>query len=127
MTFLQDLNPQLLTTIEADFAKVANESPPESTRVGADTVVAAAPAGTRAGKGKGGPADGADPLDDMFPRVDFDRLVTSATIAAMNDSLWKIRKEALETIQSTLETNKRLKPSPLCAFFSPPYATWRPC
>lgn len=113
VTFLQDLNPQLLATIESEFAKVSSESPPEPTRVGADTVVSAAPAGGKVGKGKAG-ADGSDPLDELFPRVDLDRLVPSATITAMNDPLWKIRKEALETIQSTLEANKRLKPSPLC-------------
>ena len=95
---------------------MANESAPEPTRVGADTVVPVAPGGgVKGAKGKAGAADGADPLDELFPRVDLDRLVASATLASMGDSLWKIRKEALENVQSTLEANKRLKPSPLCA------------
>ncbi|KAK4696398.1 cytoskeleton-associated protein 5, partial [Phenoliferia sp. Uapishka_3] len=106
-TFLQDLNPALLTTIESEFDKVAGESPPEPTRVAADAAVAKASSG---GKGKGKDDDG---LDDLFPRVDLEKLVSSATTAGCNDSNWKIRKESLETIQATLDANKRLKPSNL--------------
>ncbi|KAL8281038.1 hypothetical protein RQP46_006717 [Phenoliferia psychrophenolica] len=106
-TFLQDLNPALLTTIESEFDKVASKSPPDPTRVAADAAVAATTGG---GKGKGKEDDG---LDDLFPRVDLDKLVSSATTAGCNDANWKIRKESLEVIQSTLEANKRLKPSTL--------------
>lgn len=111
VTFLQDLNPTLLTTIESEFAKVSAESPPEPTRFSAD-VVAAAPAG---GKGKGN-AGGADPLDELIPRVDLDKLLSSANVAGCNDANWKMRKEALEHIQGVLEANKRLKPSTLCGW-----------
>lgn len=115
-SFLQDLNPALLTTIESEFDKVAADSPPEPTRVAVDTVVAAAPAaGGKAGKGK---ATDDDPLDELFPRVDLDKLVSSANANACNDTNWKMRKEALENIQSILEANKRLKPSNLCEFFA---------
>ncbi|SCV69035.1 BQ2448_2055 [Microbotryum intermedium] len=113
-TFLQDLNPQLLTTIESEFAKVAGEAPPEPTRVGADTAVAAsAAAAGPGGKGKGAAGGSDDPLDDLFPRVELDRLIPGSAISGLGDSLWKTRKESLETIQSILEGNKRLKPSPL--------------
>ncbi|GAA5944540.1 Stu2p [Sporobolomyces koalae] len=118
-SFLSDLTPQLLSTIEADFDKVSNEAAPEPTRVGTDTVVAAAPVANGTGsKGKGaGSAVSAsnevDPMDELFPRVDFDRLVSGATVQASGDANWKVRKEALENIRDTLEANKRLKPSAL--------------
>ncbi|GAA5933192.1 hypothetical protein JCM3775_002563 [Rhodotorula graminis] len=121
-TFLADLTPQLLSTIDAEFEKVSSEAPPEPTRFGADTVVAAAPAAT----GSSGPASksktGApevDPLDDLFPRVDFDRLVSSAQCQALGDANWKVRKEAIEQIRDTLEANKRLKPSGLLELGTP--------
>ncbi len=103
---LEDLNPQLLTTIEAEFAKVEGQAAPEPSRFSKD-MVAAGPSGS--GKGKSG-----DPLDELFPRVDLDRLVASTTIltGAKSDA-WKTRKEALELLQSLLDAgaNKRLKPN----------------
>lgn len=120
VNFLSDLTPQLLSTIESEFGKVAAESPPEPTRVGADTVVAApprsaGPASAKAGKAVagGGAAAEADPMDELFPRVDFDRLVPSAQIQALGDSAWKVRKEAIEGIRDTLDANKRIKPTTL--------------
>ncbi|GAA6054178.1 hypothetical protein JCM3770_002818 [Rhodotorula araucariae] len=116
-SFLSDLTPQLLSTIESEFEKVASEAAPEPTRFGADTVVAAAPASAAvpaggAGSGKSA-APEVDPLDELFPRVDFDRLVTSAQCQALGDANWKVRKEAIEQIRDVLEANKRLKPSGL--------------
>ncbi|GAA5893605.1 hypothetical protein JCM5296_002476 [Sporobolomyces johnsonii] len=115
-SFLQDLTPQLLSTIESDFEKVSSEAAPTPTRIGADTVAppTAGPSGGGA-KAKGAAAAGADvdPMDELFPRVDFDRLVSNATITACGDANWKVRKEALEGIRDTLEANKRLKPSGL--------------
>ncbi|GAA5992452.1 hypothetical protein JCM10908_000823 [Rhodotorula pacifica] len=119
VNFLSDLTPQLLSTIESEFAKVASEAPPEPTRFGADTVVAAPPASAgpaKAGKAAaaaGGGVAEVDPLDELFPRVDFDRLIPSAQIQALNDSAWKIRKEAIEGIRDTLDANKRIKPTSL--------------
>ncbi|KAI5480254.1 microtubule associated protein [Pseudohyphozyma bogoriensis] len=110
-SFLQDLNPTLLTTIEGEFAKVASESPPEPTRFSADNAVAAGPSGGKGGAGVG--AGAGDALDDLFPRVDLEKLVSAATISGCNDANWKMRKEALESIQATLEANKRLKPGNL--------------
>jgi cytoskeleton-associated protein 5 len=55
-----------------------------------------------------------DPLDELFPRVDIDRLVAGTSILAeIKSDAWKNRKEALETLQSILDvgSNKRLKPS----------------
>ncbi|KAF8605244.1 ARM repeat-containing protein [Ceratobasidium sp. AG-I] len=103
--FLEDLNPQLLTTIEAEFAKVDGQSAPEPTRFSAD--VAAAPAG-------GAKSGTADVMEELFPRVDLEKLVGATTILtdAKSDQ-WKTRKEALELLQAILDTkaNQRLKPN----------------
>lgn len=111
--FLQDLNPQLLSTIESEFGKIAGEAPPAPTRTSADLAPAAGASGTAKGKGKAAAeaATGADPLDDLFPRVEIDKLVSSSTVKACDDAAWKARKEALEQIQGILEANKRLKPT----------------
>lgn len=106
-TFLQDLNPTLLSTIESDFDKVAGETAPEPTRTSADNAAVATSSGGAASKGKGG----GDALDDLFPRQDIDKLVPHATVTACNDANWKQRKESLEQIQGILEANKRLKPT----------------
>lgn len=122
-SFLSDLTPQLLSTIESDFEKVSGEAAPSATRVGADTVVAA-PAGSSGGgggatasKGKGAATGNeVDPMDELFPRVDFDRLVPGTMVQACADANWKVRKEALEAIRDILEANKRLKPTTLRAY-----------
>lgn len=58
-------------------------------------------------------AGGADPLDDLFPRVEIDGLLKGTSILADGSSdAWKTKKEALETLQAILDqgANKRLKP-----------------
>ncbi|KAF9246549.1 hypothetical protein BU15DRAFT_85302 [Melanogaster broomeanus] len=106
--FLEDINPQLLGTIQSEFDKVEGTPAPEPTRTSAD-VAAIAPASS-GGAGKAV----ADPLDELFPRVDFDGLLKGTTILAdaKNDA-WKTKKEALETLQAILDqgANKRLKPT----------------
>jgi len=105
-SFLDDLNPQLLTTIEKEFAKAEGQAPPEPTRTSADLKVVA----PSAGGGKGGPA-AADALDDLIPRVDLDKLVAGTSVAAGSRSdNWKVRKEAMETLAGILQANSRLKP-----------------
>ena len=94
-----------MTTIEAEFAKVDGQSAPEPTRFSTD--VAAAPVGGA----KGGAAD---VMEELFPRMDLDKLVGATTILtdAKSDQ-WKTRKEALELLQAILDTkaNQRLKPN----------------
>ncbi|QRW01882.1 CLASP amino-terminal protein [Ceratobasidium sp. AG-Ba] len=102
--FLEDLNPQLLATIESEFKKVDGQAAPEPTRTSAD--VATAPAGAAAA--------GNDVMDELFPRVDLDKLVGATSILAdAKSDQWKVRKEALELLQSILDTkaNQRLKPN----------------
>lgn len=107
--FLEDLNPALLTTINSEFEKVAGETPPEPTRQSAELQKAA-----NAGRSAGGPGGGggADPLDDLIPRVDLDKIVTSTSVVADSKSdSWKTRKEAFESLLALLEqkSNSRLK------------------
>ncbi|POV97777.1 hypothetical protein PSTT_14859 [Puccinia striiformis] len=97
----------LLTTTESEFAKTDGERPPTPTGQSAD--VAQASKGEASGaKGKRKSGASGDPLDELFPRVDLDKLVSSGTIRACDDSVWKTRKEALTTIQDIFEQNKRL-------------------
>ena len=108
--FLEDLNPQLLSTINSEFDKVAGQAPPEPTKTSVD-LKDAAPAA--AGKGKGG-AGGSDPLDDLIPRVDLDKLVNQTSVIADHRSdAWKTRKEAYEALNALLDvkSNSRLKPN----------------
>jgi len=103
--FLEDLNPQLLSTINSEFDKAASQTPPEPTRTQADLKEVAA------GPSKGGKG-GADPLDDLVPRVDLDKLVAqTSVIADSRADAWKVRKEAFEALNALLEvkSNQRLK------------------
>jgi len=105
--FLEDLNPQLLTTINSEFDKISGQTPPEPTKTSAD-LKDAAPAA--AGKGKGA----SDPLEDLIPRVDLDKLVgQTSVIADARSDAWKTRKEAFEALNALLEvkSNSRLKPN----------------
>lgn len=109
VSFLEDLNPQLLTTINSEFDKVAGQPAPEPTRTSADLQSAAGPAGSGAAA-----ASTADPLDDLIPRVDLDKLVASTSVIADSKSdAWKTRKEAFESLNAVLEVgaNARLKPN----------------
>lgn len=103
---LEGLSPQLLMTIQTEFDKVEGQPAPIPTRASEDVKTTAAPGG----KGK----SGGDPLDELFPRADLEKVVASTKI--MEDAksgAWKTRKEALETLQSLLgvAANKRLKPN----------------
>lgn len=103
---MEDLNPQLLNTITGEFDKVEGNAAPEPCRTSADLVNVPASAGAVSAGAT------ADPLDDLFPRVDLDGLLkgTSILADAKSDS-WKTKKEALEALQSILDqgSNKRLK------------------
>lgn len=107
--FLEDLNPQLLSTINSEFDKVSGQTPPEPSKTQADLQEAAS------GPAKvGGKSGGADPLDDLIPRVDLDKLVNQTSVIADSRSdAWKTRKEAFEALAGLLEikSNSRLKPN----------------
>ena len=106
---LEDLNPQLLNTITAEFDKVEGQVAPDPCRTSTDIAILAP-----AGSSKKANAVTGDPLDDLFPRVEIDTLFKGTTILtdAKSDA-WKTRKEALDALQAILDqgSNKRLKPA----------------
>ncbi|CAD6889006.1 unnamed protein product [Tilletia caries] len=106
-TFLTDINPQLRTILDSEIEKAAGNPAPPPTRFGAENQ-GAAPTGGAGGASKGG---GDDALDDLIPRVDLDRLVSSAMVAKLGDANWKERKEACEDIHAILQAHQRLKPN----------------
>lgn len=106
---LEDLNPQLLNTITAEFDKVEGQPAPEPCRTSVDTTSLGTTGSSKESKAVAG-----DPLDDLFPRVELDTLFKGTTI--LNDAktdAWKTKKEALEALQAILDqgNNKRLKPT----------------
>ena len=108
---LEDVNPQLLKTIMAEFDKVEGKPAPDPVRTSVDVVSMTASSGSAGGKGSSGAGDA---LDDLFPRVEIDGLLKGTTILAdAKSDAWKTKKEALETLQAILDqgANKRLKPS----------------
>ena len=104
---MEDLNPQLLSTILSEFDKVEGISVPHPTREQEDVKNVAPIAGSMKGIT-------VDPMDDLFPRVDLDSLMKGTAILADSKSdAWKTKKEGLETLQAILDqgANRRLKPN----------------
>lgn len=104
---MEDLNPQLLNTILSEFDKVEGTQAPRPTREQEDVKNLAPVKGSTKGAA-------ADPMDELFPRVDLDSLMKGTTILTDSKSdAWKTKKEGLETLQAILDqgANKRLKPS----------------
>ena len=104
---MEDLNPQLLSTILSEFDKVEGTPAPQPTREQEDVRNVTPATGTSKGVT-------ADPMDELFPRVDLDSLMKGTTILADSKSdAWKTKKEGLETLQAILDqgANKRLKPN----------------
>ncbi|CAG7849449.1 Spindle pole body component alp14 AltName: Full=Altered polarity protein 14 [Serendipita indica DSM 11827] len=102
--FLDGVNPQLMATIEKEFEKVEGQEAPVPTRTQADVSPVTSSGGSA--------SKGADPMEELYPRVDIDRLLVGTTILADSKSdAWKSRKEALEKLQGLLEANKRFKPN----------------
>ncbi|KAG8755464.1 Microtubule-associated protein, microtubule dynamics during spindle orientation, partial [Serendipita sp. 396] len=101
--FLDDLNPQLMATIDKEFEKVEGQAAPVPARTQADVSPVTATGGT---------SKAADPMEELYPRVDIDRLLSGTTILVDSKSdAWKSRKEGLEKLQGLLEANKRFKPT----------------
>lgn len=104
LAFLEDLNPTLLATINAEFDKVADQSAPVPTRTSAEIRVAPAEKGKKGGSG--------DPLDELVPRQDLDKLVASTSFVKDSKSAnFKERKAGADALLAVLEVkaNSRLK------------------
>ncbi|KAJ3032355.1 Microtubule-associated protein, microtubule dynamics during spindle orientation, partial [Rhizophlyctis rosea] len=95
-SFVQDVNPQTLALIDAEFEKAAAKAPPQPSKSSKAT--------------EGDVA--ADPTDDLFPRVDISGQITHKIIEELGDANWKVRKDALDEVLRIVEaTNKRIKPN----------------
>jgi cytoskeleton-associated protein 5 len=98
------LNTQLLNTIIAEFDKVEGALAPGPTRTSADVSNISTSTSVKGAT--------ADPMDELFPRVEIDGLLKGTTILAdAKSDAWKTKKEALEGLQAILDqgSNKRLK------------------
>lgn len=94
-SFVQDVSPALLATIEAEFDKVASMEPPKPSKGNADE----------------GEETNNDAIESLFPRVDISSQLSKVS-SDCNDANWKVRKEGLEkTLAIINEANKRIKPS----------------
>ncbi|KAK9721018.1 hypothetical protein K7432_003763 [Basidiobolus ranarum] len=99
-TLVQDLSPSLLSTVDAEFSKVADQKPPQPTK--GVTV-----SGTNGNSG----ATMQQVLDHAIPRVDISSQINTKILKDMRDPNWKVRKESLDQVQGILEAaNKRIKP-----------------
>ena len=96
---LQDLSSSVLATIDAEFAKVASEKPPEPVR-SQDTGSSGAPAAL------------ADSAEDLVPRVDIGSQVNGDIVKKLGDANWKVRKEGLDDLMAVLDAaNRKIKPN----------------
>ncbi|CAG8802665.1 3685_t:CDS:2, partial [Gigaspora rosea] len=102
-TFVQDLNPTQLATIDVEFEKVADQAPPQPVKTSAEV----------ASSGR----SGNDALEELFPKVDVGAQFTSKMMTVSispsksNDDKWKTRKDALEQVLAIVDANKRIKPN----------------
>ncbi|KAL7750699.1 hypothetical protein RI367_004043 [Sorochytrium milnesiophthora] len=115
--FVADLNPQLLATIEGEFAKVADRQPPKITRP-QGTLFSVSASASNVGSASvlnsgstGGAVDEEDALDSLFPRQDISAQITEQLLEELNNHDWKVRKEGLEKVAEVVQAaNNRLKP-----------------
>lgn len=110
-SFLEDLNPTLVTSINADFAKVEGQTAPTPIRRSGEL----GDADGSGGSGSGGPLEIEEEVEDLdvtHPRVDLDKLVSSGSsiVTNLKSDAWKTRKEAMEDLIGRLPAGTRLKP-----------------
>ncbi|KAG0237016.1 Microtubule-associated protein, microtubule dynamics during spindle orientation [Actinomortierella wolfii] len=100
------------TSIDAEFAKVADMGPPQVTKgLAAAEDAGGAGAGSASSGGGGGGASAEAAMEELFPRVDISPQLTSALLEECGDANWKVRKEGLDKIAAILAANQRIKPN----------------
>ncbi|KAJ2746596.1 hypothetical protein GGI20_001245 [Coemansia sp. BCRC 34301] len=113
MDLLDDLNPQLVQLLEAEFDKVGSQPMPEPIRTQRGLASSDTTAGGASGRSTtaGGAVDD-DPMDDLFPRQDLHTLIGPGIYKQLGDSNWKERKAGLDAIQVALNAaNHRIQPN----------------
>ncbi|KAI8910955.1 armadillo-type protein [Gorgonomyces haynaldii] len=86
---LNDLSPQVLATVDAEFEKVAAQSPIKPKKVVPEAVSIS---------------------DELFPKVDLSAFLTQQLIDRMGDSAWKERKAALDEIVQKVNEARNIHP-----------------
>ncbi|ORX82097.1 ARM repeat-containing protein [Anaeromyces robustus] len=91
-SYVEDLNPSLLSTIDAEFEKVSKRTPPTPSRVqGVNTNMVTVPA---------------------IKEIDISEHLDEALINKLGDTNWRSRKEAIDTIEELINNaNKHIKPN----------------
>ncbi|KAJ2611715.1 hypothetical protein EV177_003350 [Coemansia sp. RSA 1804] len=110
---IDDLNPQLLQLVEAEFEKVGDQPMPEPIHEQQGlSSTSANDNGSNGGDSGSNNVDGSDPMDDLFPRQDLNALIGPTVYKRLGDNNWKERKAALDQIQNALESVKhRIQPN----------------
>ncbi|KAI8872977.1 ARM repeat-containing protein, partial [Ramicandelaber brevisporus] len=104
---VEDISPQTMALVDAEFARVKDLPAPEVTQ----SCLWNSASGSSSGGGGGGGSGGNDVLDELFPRVNISSQLTSKLMQEMADSNWKQRKEALDTVTNIIAaTNNRIEP-----------------
>ncbi|KAJ2330725.1 hypothetical protein GGI00_003572, partial [Coemansia sp. RSA 2681] len=115
MDLVDDLNPQLVQLLEAEFDKVASQPMPEPIRTQGSLAGSDAGGGASGGGGgaaAGGAVDDDDPMDDLFPRQDLHALIGPGIYKQLGDGNWKERKAGLDAIQGALDSaSHRIQPN----------------
>ncbi|KAJ2873191.1 hypothetical protein GGH93_003409 [Coemansia aciculifera] len=113
MDLLDDLNPQLVQLLEAEFDKVGSQPMPEPTRTQGSLAGGDATGGATGGvSATAGGGEDDDPMDDLFPRQDLHTLIGPGIYKQLGDSNWKERKAGLDAIQGALDSaNHRILPN----------------
>lgn len=122
LRLLQDVNPQLMATLETQVQDVSPPPPPSrfpraaTNEVGASSAVGdlendASTATHRGASAQSATAAEQEALEAMLPRVNVDTLVSPSMLAGMADAQWKVRKEAMEQVHAAIKPHVRLEGS----------------
>ncbi|KAJ2891125.1 hypothetical protein IWW38_003757, partial [Coemansia aciculifera] len=112
MDLVDDLNPQLVQLLEAEFDKVGSQPMPEPIRAQRSLAGSDVGGASSGGGAASGGAVGDDPMDDLFPRQDLHALVGPGIYKQLGDSNWKERKAGLDAIQGAFDSaNHRILPN----------------
>ncbi|KAG4099233.1 ARM repeat-containing protein [Neocallimastix lanati (nom. inval.)] len=101
--FIEDLNPTLLSTIDAELEKASKRSPPKPTRIQGSSQSQNIASMNQ---------DNMVPEEPVIVKVDISEHLNETLINKLGDSNWRSRKEALDEIEELINNaNKHIKPN----------------
>lgn len=102
-SFIEDINSTLLSTIDAEFEKVAKRVPPKPTRIQGSSKNQSVDTMNQ---------DSIIPEEPVIVKVDISEYLNESLINKLGDSNWRSRKEALDEIEEIInKANKHIKPN----------------